>query len=177
MCLFLADFHCLLLFCSVTVTGMNNHSHSGSNRCRLACVADSVTNIHWTLVISHWRDGTETAVPPSTQKHRSRTWLVKTWQWVLWHHHIQETPTCPPQSPSLWPFLFVLSPAVNRDLLGPTAHVKRWAGPSRWDRNEVTFPLSGWELVWALLAPVPPPCLLLLFPGNPPTLFPSREET
>lgn len=74
-------------------------------------------------------------------------------------------------------FLFVLSTTANGALLGPTAHVKRWAGPSRWDRNEVTFPLSGQELVRALLAPVPPPRLLLLFPGNPPTLFPSREET
>lgn len=75
------------------------------------------------------------------------------------------------------PFLFVLSTTVNGALLGPTAHVKRWAGLSRWDRKEVTFPLRGWELVRALLAPVPPPRLLLLFPGNPPILFPSREET
>jgi len=74
-------------------------------------------------------------------------------------------------------FLFILPVMVNRVLLGPTAHVKRWAGPSQWGGNEVTVPLSCWELVRALLAPPPPPHLLLLFPGNPPTLFPSREET
>lgn len=140
------------------------------NRCEVACATVTVTNSQWTMMIRH--HGTGTAVPsaPSTPMHSA---LIQSQ--IGGDRRVRGTSSLCIMAVVC--SLFLLPVMVNRVLLGPTAHVKRWACLSQWGGNEVTVPLSCRELVRALLAPPPPPSLLILFSGNPPTLFPSREET